>query len=257
MLDSNANCGLHRQRPPGNMKTQEMARASQARARLRIQRVEQNMNGPRKTRYCIQCGTEIGDSPSCTNEDCGGIPSFFRDVRGPDPAAGPRAAGQARRRRAAVSRSVTVRPDTVRPDTVRPDDLTRLAQPPSRGAVRRTMSLDLTPVAVLKGVGGGRDERPLRLGPNEVGACAPASIVIDRPEMSSRHARIDCRRGTGETTGSLEVTVTDLGSKNGTYVNGKRIEQATLAAGDKIRFASAEYELWIPQREEPRFTVGM
>ena len=38
-------------------------------------------------RYCIQCGREITDGLACAGPDCGGLPSFYRHVPGPDPAA--------------------------------------------------------------------------------------------------------------------------------------------------------------------------
>jgi hypothetical protein len=52
--------------------------------------------------------------------------------------------------------------------------------------------------------------------------------VIEDPGVSRRHARVR--------TGSGAVTVEDLGSSNGTFVNGERISRAVeLAAGDEIQ----------------------
>jgi hypothetical protein len=53
-----------------------------------------------------------------------------------------------------------------------------------------------------------------------------ADIVIDSPDVSRRHAVIE-RRGT-------LFIVRDLGSTNGTYVNGQRVEEAPLANGDRV-----------------------
>jgi DNA-binding winged helix-turn-helix (wHTH) protein len=60
----------------------------------------------------------------------------------------------------------------------------------------------------------------------------PASILrIDSPTVSRHHAAI---RVTGE-----EGILTDLGSRNGTHVQGKRIDTPTaLADGDEIRMGS-------------------
>jgi hypothetical protein len=52
--------------------------------------------------------------------------------------------------------------------------------------------------------------------------------VIEDPGVSRRHARVR--------TGGGAVTVEDLGSSNGTFVNGERISRAVeLAAGDEIQ----------------------
>jgi ABC-type amino acid transport substrate-binding protein len=56
-------------------------------------------------------------------------------------------------------------------------------------------------------------------------------IVINDPKCSSFHARID-RTQEG-------FTVIDLKSRNGTYVNGKRIDELRLKTGDEVRVGTA------------------
>ena len=56
-------------------------------------------------------------------------------------------------------------------------------------------------------------------------------IVVSDPKVSSFHARID--------RGLDGFTVVDLKSRNGTYVNGRRIESSRLKAGDEIRVGTA------------------
>jgi DNA-binding winged helix-turn-helix (wHTH) protein len=64
-------------------------------------------------------------------------------------------------------------------------------------------------------------------GPNVIGRTGDADICIDRTEVSRCHARILVQG----TTATLE----DLGSKNGTYLNGERLERpALLGNGDEI-----------------------
>ncbi len=58
-------------------------------------------------------------------------------------------------------------------------------------------------------------------------------IVLDDPAVSGRHAAITCD-GAG-------ATLEDLGSSNGTFVNGARITQARLAQRD--RFSIARFDL--------------
>jgi DNA-binding winged helix-turn-helix (wHTH) protein len=72
---------------------------------------------------------------------------------------------------------------------------------------------------------------PLADGDNVLGRGGDASIWIDAPGVSRHHARILIRGG--------EVTVEDLGSKNGTYVAGTVVTAARrLDDGDQIRLGS-------------------
>jgi DNA-binding winged helix-turn-helix (wHTH) protein len=67
----------------------------------------------------------------------------------------------------------------------------------------------------------GSREIPLRSGDNVVGR-----DTIGSPDVSRRHARISVR-------GDV-LDIEDLGSKNGTWVGGQRVESATLHDGDEI-----------------------
>jgi pSer/pThr/pTyr-binding forkhead associated (FHA) protein len=56
-------------------------------------------------------------------------------------------------------------------------------------------------------------------------------VVIDSPGVSRRHARIVVTHG--------QALVEDLGSKNGTYVDGTRVSAITaLEEGSQIRIGS-------------------
>jgi hypothetical protein len=57
-------------------------------------------------------------------------------------------------------------------------------------------------------------------------------IVISDPKVSSFHARID--------RGSEGFTLIDLKSRNGTFLNGRRIETGALATGDEVRLGTAK-----------------
>jgi pSer/pThr/pTyr-binding forkhead associated (FHA) protein len=60
-----------------------------------------------------------------------------------------------------------------------------------------------------------------------IGRSESNELVLDLPEVSRQHAVIECQAGI--------CTVTDLGSANGTFVNGARILQPTLLkSGDTI-----------------------
>lgn len=84
-----------------------------------------------------------------------------------------------------------------------------------------------------------RREWSLSEGPNVVGRDRDCAISIDSPTVSRRHARIVVTSG--------EATVEDLGSKNGTYVNGQRVKQpVTITDRSQIRVGSVTMTYRIP-----------
>ncbi len=68
-------------------------------------------------------------------------------------------------------------------------------------------------------------------------------IVLAHPTVSSRHAAI--------TPDGALLVLDDLGSSNGTLVNGERITRATLAAGDRIGIAVFELTLVVSASAAP------
>jgi pSer/pThr/pTyr-binding forkhead associated (FHA) protein len=85
---------------------------------------------------------------------------------------------------------------------------------------------------------GGR-EFPLRPGENVVGR--EADVQIADAKVSRRHASVANNSG--------ELTVEDLGSTNGTEVNGDKLaagEKRRIVAGDKISFGGIEMQVSMP-----------
>ena len=82
----------------------------------------------------------------------------------------------------------------------------------------------------------GEDEAwTFRLSPGAIktiGRAPRADFILDAALVS----RLHCRLTAGD--GTLEVL--DLQSTNGTFVNDKRVEQARLAAGDRLRVGRVE-----------------
>jgi DNA-binding winged helix-turn-helix (wHTH) protein len=77
-------------------------------------------------------------------------------------------------------------------------------------------------------------------GDNLVGRGVDVAVWIDAPGVSRHHARIVIRRG--------EATLEDLGSKNGTYVGGRRVTiPHRLANGEQIRVGSVVMTFRIPE----------
>ncbi len=190
------------------------------------------------SRYCIQCGQEIGNEPFCTNPDCKKIPNFYRHVEGPH-VSQEKSAAETSGRRAAR------------------DPRTRLTPQRDPGAAterRRTIPIRAAPVAALHSTSSAGEKHSLYPGTTEIGARRPAAIIIDHPEVSSEHAAIECQLSSD---GGCTLTVVDRASTNGTFVNGERVQRRELKEGDRIRFASAEYEVCFPASEEPRVTVQL
>jgi DNA-binding winged helix-turn-helix (wHTH) protein len=76
-----------------------------------------------------------------------------------------------------------------------------------------------------------RKEMPLTTGENVVGRDRNATVSIDDSTISRRHARI-LIAGNG-------ATIEELGSKNGTFVQGRKIEKPRrLSDGDRIQIGS-------------------
>ena len=57
-------------------------------------------------------------------------------------------------------------------------------------------------------------------------------VILDDPGTSRRHAHIEYR--------DMAYVITDLGSANGVFVNGRRVSEGPLAHGDKITVGQDE-----------------
>ena len=65
-----------------------------------------------------------------------------------------------------------------------------------------------------------------------IGRSRDADLRLADPDTSRRHAKIDCANG--------RCVLQDLLSTNGTWVNGERIDEHVLRAGDRIEIGSQE-----------------
>ena len=78
-------------------------------------------------------------------------------------------------------------------------------------------------------------EATFRLAPGAiktVGRAPRADFILDVALVSRLHCRL--------TAASDNLEVVDLSSTNGTFVNDKRVQKATLAAGDRLRVGRVE-----------------
>jgi pSer/pThr/pTyr-binding forkhead associated (FHA) protein len=114
-----------------------------------------------------------------------------------------------------------------------------LARPagPSRSDEARASAQELARRSVLVAEGGGglRAGSAFELdGSATIGRSPAVEIQIDDPFASGRHARIYERGGL--------FYVEDMGSTNGTYLNGKKLaSQELLRAEDRIRIGDTEF----------------
>jgi DNA-binding winged helix-turn-helix (wHTH) protein len=94
-----------------------------------------------------------------------------------------------------------------------------------------------------------RREMMLMDGANVIGRAPDATIQIDSPSVSRYHARVLVADG--------GATLEDAESKNGTYLNGKRVTaSAVLSDGNEIRLGSVALTFRIATATSPTATVA-
>ena len=124
----------------------------------------------------------------------------------------------------------------VKPDR---DEAIRTAVPAQAPDVAETRARAVPAKVVLRGVSGSHFGRivPIRTRLT-IGRGSECDLVLDEPEMSRRHAVIE-NAGDG-------VYLRDLGSSNGTFVNGVQVRDAVLHPGDQIAFDRNRFLLEAP-----------
>lgn len=82
--------------------------------------------------------------------------------------------------------------------------------------------------AVLRMVARDGSERTVEVDgtPLSLGRASDNGLVLADPRVSRHHARLQARRGT--------LVLTDLGSTNGSRVNGVRVDECALGTGDRV-----------------------
>ncbi len=87
---------------------------------------------------------------------------------------------------------------------------------------------------VLEGPDAGK-RFPLAAGSIFIGRQAECDLALDDIKVSRRHAALACRDGI--------FFLDDLGSTNGTYVNGRRVGRTKIAPGDRVTLGNSVLEL--------------
>lgn len=79
----------------------------------------------------------------------------------------------------------------------------------------------------------------LRVPPSSIktiGRTARADFIVDAALISRLHCRLTAEK-------SDQLVVEDLGSTNGTMVNGKKIDRVVLRAGDRLSVGRVTFEV--------------
>jgi Inner membrane component of T3SS, cytoplasmic domain len=105
------------------------------------------------------------------------------------------------------------------------------------------------PEAYLLGVGGAHGGRIYPLSHNTIfiGRADDADVNISDPSVSARHARL--------INGSQGFEIEDLGSTNGTLVEGRPIVRARLKSGDRIDIGQVEFKFLLDRRVDATMTI--
>ena len=90
---------------------------------------------------------------------------------------------------------------------------------------------------VLKKKGGARRPFTLPASVTVIGRRQECDLCIPLMVVSRRHCQINQDEG--------KLMIRDLGSRNGTYLNGERVEEAELSGGDQIRIGPLEFAVQI------------
>ena len=86
-----------------------------------------------------------------------------------------------------------------------------------------------------------RSEPPITLrvpagGIKTIGRTARADFIVDAALVSRIHCRLTADR-------TDQLVVEDLGSTNGTIVNGKKVDRVVLRPGDRLTVGRIEFEI--------------
>src|SRR3989442_5597071 len=94
-------------------------------------------------------------------------------------------------------------------------------------------------------------EIELKPGTNSIGRNAANDFTIEDPSVSGRHCQI--------IVDEESVSIKDLGSTNGTFVNGKLVEEAHLEPNESVRLGNVEllFQVEAPEPSPTRFSEDL
>jgi hypothetical protein len=116
------------------------------------------------------------------------------------------------------------------PQRSKPDDTKEIVRPQAIPYLSNAKKLTVSRLILVKN--GADTSFPLTRDTYTLGRHRNNDIVINDPKVSSFHARID-RSPEG-------FVLVDLKSRNGSFINGKKVESGVLTTGDEIRLGTAK-----------------
>lgn len=117
---------------------------------------------------------------------------------------------------------------------VSPPDLTRVEVPPPGSSTEIGATIVIRgPALVAQGEDGLLAEYPLSLEVTSIGRSPDNDIRVAKSAVSRKHAKV--------VFGPDGYTVIDLGSENGTFVNGERITERLLKNGDVLQIGPTDF----------------
>jgi len=125
--------------------------------------------------------------------------------------------------------------DVIRLSPNGPEIAVQVLAEPERGGEATVVIPNFARLAGADKGGSVVTEAALGPGPMVVGRGEGADLRLDSPIVSRRHARF--------TPGAAGLWVEDLGSANGTFVGGARIEEAPLSPGDRVVIGPFQLEV--------------
>ncbi len=115
--------------------------------------------------------------------------------------------------------------------------------PPANDDLGATTVRPVVPRFVLRGVGGSVFGRHVPVhGTVTIGRAPECTVSIDDPGLSRLHARL--------LPGDEGLLLEDMGSSNGSFINGKRVLRGQLHAGDEVSFDSLRFRVASTARVE-------
>ncbi len=109
------------------------------------------------------------------------------------------------------------------------------------GATKIRMAI---PKYLLRGVSGSTFGKNFPLYKDTtIGRHSECDICLAGDEVSRKHAKISVTMD--------GLTVEDMGSSNGTFINGKQVEKGKLSPGDELRLDTVRFLVQVPGMEQP------
>lgn len=110
------------------------------------------------------------------------------------------------------------------------------SMPPANDDMGATTVRPVVPRFVLRGVGGSVFGRHVPVhGTVTVGRAPECTVSVDEPGLSRLHARL--------LPGDGGLLLEDMGSSNGSFINGKRVLRGQVNPGDEISFDSLRFRV--------------